>query len=169
MISNKLAAPLRAALVVVAFVGLALPAQAAQPTPAAISMAKEILALKGGNNMFRPIVANVITRVKNTFLQTNINLQNDLDAVALKLAGEYNPRIAEVTEHAARLYAAQFSEKELMQLVKFYRSPLGKKVIAIEPKVLGQAVTFANQWAAKLSQEIFIQFRAEMKKRGHDL
>jgi uncharacterized protein len=169
MKSNKLAAPLRTALIVMALAGLALPAQAAQPTPAAVSMAKEILALKGGNEMFRPIVANIITRVKNTFLQTNFNLQKDLDAVALKLAGEYNPRIAEVTGHAAQLYASHFSEKELNQLVKFYRSPLGKKVIVTEPRVLEQSLAFANQWAGKLSQEILARFRVEMRKRGHNL
>jgi uncharacterized protein len=169
MISNKLAAPLRTALVVMALAGLAVPAQAAQPTAAAISMARQIIVLKGAAQMFHPIVANVITQVRNNFLQTNVNLQKDLDEVALKLAGEYNPRVAEVTEHAARIYASHFSEQELSQLVKFYRSPLGKKVIATEPKALDESVAYARQWAQNLSQEILTQFRIEMKKRGHNL
>jgi len=169
MIADKFAVQIRAALVAVALIGLATPAPAAQPSAASIATAKEIIVLKGADAMFKPIVANIITRVKDTFLQSNINLQKDIDAVALKLAAQYNPRVKEVTDNSARLYASQFTEQELKQLLAFYRSPLGRKVVVIEPKVIDQSLAFANQWAQALGQQILNQFRAEMKKRGHDL
>jgi hypothetical protein len=169
MIADKFAVQIRAALVAVALTGLAAPALAAQPSAASIAMAREIITLKGADAMFKPIVANIVTKVKDTFLQSNINLKQDIDAVALKLAGQYNPRIKEVTDNSARLYASQFTEQELKQLLAFYRSPLGKKVVVTEPKVIDQSLTFANEWAQALGQVILNQFRAEMKKRGHDL
>jgi hypothetical protein len=69
----------------------------------------------------------------------------------------------------AALYAETFDESELNDLIKFYKSPLGKKMISEEPKALAQAVNFAQQWAQKFSEEVLTKYRAEMKKMGHDL
>ena len=43
---------------------------------------------------------------------------------------------------AAKLYAARFTEQELKDMVAFYKSPLGKKMIAQEPQVLDETFNF---------------------------
>jgi hypothetical protein len=54
-------------------------------------------------------------------------------------------------------------------MLTFYKSPLGKKMITEEPKALAQAVSFAQSWAQKFSDDVLTRFRAEMKKMGHNL
>jgi hypothetical protein len=72
-------------------------------------------------------------------------------------------------EITARVYASRFSEQELKDALTFYRTPLGKKLIEQEPKILDQTMTDAQAWGDKLSQEVMNRMRAEMKKRGHEL
>ena len=67
------------------------------------------------------------------------------------------------------VYASRFSEQELKDALTFYRTPLGKKLIEQEPKILDQTMTDAQAWGDKLSQEVMNRMRAEMKKRGHEL
>jgi len=169
MIADKFAVQMRAALVVAALTGLVWPAQAQQPSAAAVATAMQVIKLKGADRMFSPLVAGIISKIKDTLLQTNLTLSKDLNDVALKLAGDYNPRLAELTRYTAQLYASRFTEKELKEIAAFYRSPLGKKVIDQEPKILDQSMANADAWARKMEQEIFQKFRAEMKKKGHDL
>jgi uncharacterized protein len=57
----------------------------------------------------------------------------------------------------------------LKQLLTFYQSPLGQKVIAEEPKTADETMAMAGSWADKLSEEVINKMRAEMKKRGHDM
>jgi hypothetical protein len=57
----------------------------------------------------------------------------------------------------------------LKQLLSFYQSPLGQKVIDEEPKALDESMTMAGTWADDFSQDVINKMRAEMKKRGHDL
>lgn len=176
MFTRTLATSARAALFALAFAGMTAPAVAQQPpapgaapSAASIALAKELITLKGAANMFNPIPAGVIMQVRNQLMQTNTSLQKDLDEVALKLAGELNPRVSEILDNAAKLYAAQFTEQELKDVLAFYKTPAGQKVIKQEPQVLDQSVRFADEWANKLSQEVIDKMRTEMKKKGHDL
>jgi hypothetical protein len=70
---------------------------------------------------------------------------------------------------AARIYASHFTEAELKQILAFYQSPLGKKLLTEEPKTADESMSMAGSWADKLSEEVMSKMRAEMKKRGHDM
>lgn len=166
MISRHLAQFAGAALLcLVTAVG----ASAQQPTPAAVSMAKEIMEVKGSFTMFEPIVPGVIESAKNVFLQQSPNLQKDLNEVATALRTQLGPRTAELKEEIAKLYAARFTEQELKDALGFFKSPVGQKLLLEEPRFVEASLTRAQDWANRLSEDVMSRFRAEMKKKGHNL
>lgn len=143
--------------------------RAQQPSPASVALAKELIALNGGKTLYNPLVAGVVEQAKLLFLQQNPALQKDLDEVAAKLRTEYTPRLAEVTDQLATLYANSFSEQELKDVVAFYQTSAGKKLLVVQPQVADQSMRFAQDWARKLSDEVIAKMREEMKKKGHVL
>jgi hypothetical protein len=169
MFAHHTAAAVRSALVALGLILLAGSVQAQQPTAASISMAKELITLKGAATMYDPVVRGVVEQAKNLLLRTNPMVSKDLNEVTAKLHTEYAPKVAELREITARVYASRFSEQELKDALTFYRTPLGKKLIEQEPKILDQTMTDAQAWGDKLSQEVMNRMRAEMKKRGHEL
>jgi hypothetical protein len=160
------------ALCAAALLGLVLGPAAAQtknPSPAALLTAKELIELKGATKMFDPLLAGVIEYHKNFFMQNNPNLSKDLDGIAQKLVVDLAPRRAEMQQQIARIYAEHFTEQELKDALAFYRTPLGKKLIDEEPKVLDQSMKAADDWSRKFADEVVTKFRAEMKARGKNL
>jgi len=160
-----------AALVALAMLGTAqrASAQTAQPSPGSILLAKQILDLKHVKDVFRPLVRGVVIKTRDTFMQTNFMWANDLNGIAANLIKQYDPRVDELVDQAARIYASHFTEPELKQLLTFYQSPVGQKAIVEEPKILDESMTNAGKWADNLSLEVIDSMRAEMKKRGHDM
>jgi hypothetical protein len=144
-------------------------AQAQQPSPAAVDLAKQVILVKGGNSMFDPIVPGVIESAKNMFLPTNPGLAKDLNEVAAQLRKDYEPKRVELLNEVARTYATRFSEQELRDLVAFYKTPLGQKVVVEEPRALDASLARAQDWANNFSEEVIAKMRAEMKKRGSNL
>jgi uncharacterized protein len=144
-------------------------APAAQPSPAAIALAKQILDLKHIKDVFQPLVRGVVIKTRDALMQTNFMWQKDLDEVAANLMKQYDPRVNELVDASARIYASHFTEAELRQLLTFYQSPVGQKAITEESKALNESMNSAGKWADNLSLEVFDSMRAEMKKRGHDL
>jgi uncharacterized protein len=145
------------------------PAPAQEPPPGAIAAAKELIEMKGAMNMFDPLVPGVIETAKNTFLRTNPGLSKDLNEVAAALRTEHAGKRADIANEIARTYASQFTEKELREVIAFYKTPAGKKVIEVEPRVLEQSMTRVQSWAERFSEDMMKRFRADMRKKGHNL
>src|SRR5215216_6512861 len=133
------------------------PAAAQQPAPSAIATAKELLMVKGATAMFDPL------------LPGNPSLFKEFNEVAAKLRTELAPRRDDVINQIARLYAQRFTEAEMKEIIAFFRSPTGKKFASEEPLVIEQGLQQAETWAKNMSEEVMTRFRAEMKKKGHDL
>ncbi|MFZ1148415.1 MAG: DUF2059 domain-containing protein, partial [Xanthobacteraceae bacterium] len=108
-------------------------------------------------------------KTRDFLMQTNFMWGKDLNEVADNLIKQYSVRSGELMNDAARIYASHFTEPELKQILAFYQSPLGQKVITEEPKTADESMTMAGNWADKLSEEVMGKMRAEMKKRGHDM
>jgi hypothetical protein len=144
-------------------------AHAQAPSASAIATAKELVETKGGNAMFDPVIVSMVEQTKGALLQTNPQLAKDLNDVAVQLRAEFAPRKDELMNQAAKLYADRFSEQELKDMLAFYKSPLGKKMVLIEPQVLDETFNYIQQWGARTSEEVMNRFRAEMKKKGHNL
>ena len=146
------------------------PAAAAKAaSPAALAAAREILAMKNANAMYANAVPSLVEQTKNTLMQSNLNYQKDLNEVALIVAKTLAGREKEIGEGMAQVYANEFTEQELQGLVTFYKSPLGQKLLASEPRAIQLSMAYMNQWAQVFAETINGQFRAEMKKRGKDI
>jgi uncharacterized protein len=145
------------------------PAAPGAASPAAIAAAKEILAMKNANAMYANAVPGVVEQTKTTLMQSNLNLQKDLNEVALIVVKNLAGREKEIGDGMAQAYASEFTEQELKDLVIFYKSPLGQKLIASEPRAIQTSMAFMNRWAQSFGEIVNGQFRAEMKKRGKDI
>jgi uncharacterized protein len=66
----------------------------------------------------------------------------------------------------AKIYASVFTEQELKDLVTFYKTPLGQKLLATEPTAIQTSMAYMNQWAQGFAEVVNGEFRTEMKKRG---
>jgi len=159
------------ALVALAVMAAARPvlAQTTAPSPNAILIAKQIVEIKGVDKLFDPLIRGVVEKVKDQFMQTNFMWAKDLNEVAGQLVKQYQPRTSELVDESARIYASHFTEAELKQILAFYQTPTGRKMIVEEPRALDQSVANAGVFGDKLSEEIIAKFRDEMKKRGHDI
>jgi hypothetical protein len=166
---RSLAGAVRAPLVALALLGAVVPATAQQPSANAIAMAKEIIAIKGSAAGYNTIVSSLIERLKAMLLQTNPMLSKDLNEVAAKLKADYAAKSAEPLNDAAKIYARRFTEAELKEVLAFYKTPAGGKVIREEPAIFEESMSGLEEWSQTLSEEMLPKFRIEMKKRGHDV
>jgi len=173
MMINVMQALQRAArppLLAVALIAFASAAHAQhKPSAAEMATANQLIKITGATNLFAPLIAGVIEQAKTPFLQQNPALAKELNEIAIKLRAELAPRFSEITNKVATLYATRFSEPELKAILAFYQSPVGKKLLAQQPRIIDTSMKFAQNWANKLSDEVITKMREELKKRGHPM
>jgi hypothetical protein len=142
---------------------------AKEPSAAAITAAKEILTIKNASAMYAGAVRGMVIKTKEALLQQNLNYQKDLNEVAPIVAQTLTGREKEIGDAMAKEYATEFTEQELKDLVTFYKSPLGQKLITAEPRAIQNSMQYMNQWAQTFSEVVNAEFRAEMRKRGKQI
>ena len=122
--------------------------------------------MKNAAAMYASAVPNLVEQAKNGLIQNNLNYQKDLGEVAVVVAKSLAGREKEIGDGMAQIYANEFTEQELKDLVTFYKSPLGAKLLASEPRAIQFSMSYMNQWAQQFAATVDAAFRAEMKKRG---
>ena len=142
-------------------------AQQQQPLAAAMATAKELITVTGATTLFSPLIAGVVEQAKVLFLQQDPSLGKDLNEISNQMRTDLAPRFGEISDEVARLYATNFSEQELKDILAFYKSPAGQKLLQEQPKVVDSSMKFAQDWANKLSDQVIAKMRDELKKRGH--
>jgi uncharacterized protein len=148
-------------------------APAAQPlkqgTPTCMAAAREILTMKNAAAMYANAVPNIVAQTKDQILSTNLNYQKDLNEVAPIVAQKMAGKEKEIGEGMAQIYCNEFTEKELVDLVAFYKSPLGQKLLTTEPRAIQFSMSYMNGWAQNFAETVNAEFRAEMRKRGKQI
>jgi hypothetical protein len=148
-------------------------AQAQQQQPsAAVTLATQLLAtqlleLKGGIGAYDPAIDGVIVHHKGVLLQINSNLAKDINDVEQVMRKEGAARREELHKEIALGYASVFTEQELKDMIAFYKTPLGKKMIEQEPQAGEASTKRAQIWIDKYAETVIAKMRAEMRKRGH--
>jgi hypothetical protein len=140
-----------------------------QGTPACMAAAREILTMKNAGAMYANAVPNIVQQTKDQLLTTNLNYQKDLNEVAVIVAQKLAGREKEIGEGMAQIYCNEFTEKELADLVAFYKSPLGQKLLSSEPRAIQFSMSYMNGWAQNFAEVVNSEFRAEMRKRGKQI
>lgn len=148
-------------------------AQQAQPakpaTPSCMAVAHEVLQMKNAGAIYANAVPNIVHQTKDQLLTTNLNYQKDLNEVEVIVAQKLAGREKEIGEGMAQIYCSIFTEQELKDLVTFYKSPLGQKLITAEPRAIQSSMAYMTSWAQNFAGTVNGEFRAEMRKRGKQI
>lgn len=78
-----------------------------------------------------------------------------------RFAERARARRAEFVELLVPIYSHLFTTAELRGLLEFYRSPLGKRLLEVQPDLTREAMLAGQQWGTRLGAEIGQELAAE--------
>jgi hypothetical protein len=142
---------------------------AADPSPAQIAAAKDLVVASGIVRTFSIFVPQISDQITQTLTKTRPELADDLEAVMKILVPEFQGHQSEIIDTTARIYASRMSEQELKDTAAFFNTPSGKKYVDTQPAILDEVVSSIQDWSQKLSTDMMSRVRVEMKKKGRDL
>lgn len=167
MFRLNVAVGLRAGALLIALAAFSPPASSQTATPDNFQLARDVVVASGATRAFEGVVPSILQQSLGVFVQQNPDLQKELTESIKSIAPEFEKRVSEIVDIVARVYASRFSEAELKDILDFYRSDSGKKLVTLLPNVLEESFVKTQEWGGQLSEEIILRLRADMKKKGH--
>jgi hypothetical protein len=135
-----------------------------QSTPSALDAARELFGLMSGD-MITPLVTS-ITNQTWPVIERDLRSKNpSLDqTVSLELRKEFErihvEFLTDVMKEGPAIYARHFTEPELRQLIAFYRSPVGAKMLKVTPQMTAETMALIMPRV----QEIIVKTNEAFKK-----
>jgi hypothetical protein len=160
---------LRAGAIFAALFGFAATANAQAPSAAQQKLARQVVEISGSSRAFDSVIPQLFQQVYATYVQQNPDLSKDLATTLEALIPEFEKRKDEITTIASIAFAEKFTEAELNDLLAFYNSPTGKKLVAQNNDILRDAYAKTQEWTGKVSQQLIERLKTEMKKKGHTI
>jgi uncharacterized protein len=168
MFRLTVAAALRAGALLIAL-SAATTAVAQTTQSANFPLARDVVVASGATRAFEGVSPSILQQSLSVFRQQNPDLGKDLSETVKGMAPDFEKRVSEIVDIVASVYATRFSEAELKDILNFYRSASGKKLVAQLPSVLEESFVKTQEWSAKISEQIVVRLRNDMKKRGHTI
>ena len=154
MILMKTAFRFARAASVFALMGFSTLAHAAEITPEHLAAARLAIDAIQATDQFDLILPQAAESLRGEMIQKDPNLEavisSAVDEEVLKLAA----RRADLETEAARAYANIFSPEELKGISEFYKSEVGKKLIAEGNVATRKVIEAANIWQTGIARDL---------------
>lgn len=62
--------------------------------------------------------------------------------------------VSQLVDSLVPVYAAHFTKAELDELVRFYESPIGRRMSAVQPMITQESMQAGQRWGARIGGEI---------------
>ena len=146
---------------------LSRPALAADPTPAHVKAAREMLALTEADKMFNGVLPVLLK-------QQVVLLEKEHPKLPAETAQRFEilfltkaqAGIDKAMDKVAAAYAEALTEDELNQISAFYKSDVGKKMIRIKPEMGQRALKIGIEWGQNVGGEIGREVISQLKAEG---
>jgi uncharacterized protein len=142
-------------VIAIAFLILAAPdigdAQETPPDERKDKMIREILQLTGSAALSRQVMEQLLPPLKQA-------IPNVPESFWDEFMAEVDAN--ELANLVVPVYSKHFTLEELEQLVAFYKTPLGKKLINEMPLVLKESMVIGQEWGADIAQRALRKAKA---------
>lgn len=123
------------------------PAPSAEPSAEAVAVAEQIIEVTGAKAHSLELVDAMIPTAINAIKKRVPDVpQASLDLFKTTFRQEVEKSLPEMLHAEARLYAVHFSLPELNDLLVFYRTALGQKMLVEQPKIFTELLPLAQAW-----------------------
>ena len=117
---------------------------------------KRLMILVGAENTGMQMLSQIIIYYKNSMPNVPEKIwQNYIDKA--------NSKMDELEEMIIIIYNKYFTHKEIKDLIKFWESPIGRKLFSVQPKILSDSMQAGQIWGEKINEEL----EKELKEKGY--
>ncbi|WP_156953323.1 DUF2059 domain-containing protein [Afifella pfennigii] len=135
-----------------------------EPSAEHMQLARQVLAASGLSRSFDEILPTVADEAKSTLIRANPQAQLGIIEIVDKVALQMVDRRSELETRLSRIWALNYSQQELQDLLTFFRTETGKKFGVNLVDLLGAQITVSQAWAQELGTEMMQRATEELQK-----
>jgi uncharacterized protein len=131
-----------------------------------LAAAKELMEATGAAKQFDLILPLIMQQIENAFVQLKPEHSDVIKEVFKLATSKFTERKQEAFDQVAIVFAEGFTASELREIVAFYKTPIGVKLIKAQPEIAQKTLAIGQAWGRRIGQDVEQEVRKELKQRG---
>jgi hypothetical protein len=142
-------------------------AQTAAISDEKMAIAEQIARLEKADETFEAVMGAVVRDTQRLFIKTNPDLENDIEEVGQQVQAQLMEESDVLMQSIIAIYASEFSESELQDILTFYQSPAGAALLARRSELDQRVLQETIQWGENMSEKAVAAMRKGLEAKGH--
>jgi hypothetical protein len=138
-------------------------------SPEHLELAKKYVTMTDTGQVFQRTILKTAQESVDHLVQQNPEIGESIVISAREVATNYLEGSNLVHDNFARIYAAHYTMEELKEIIAFYESEVGQKILASNISINQSLQTSANIFEQNLAAEFAAKLRTNLKDKGFDL
>jgi hypothetical protein len=113
---------------------------------------RELLVLMGSEKLAMQSLDKMISIYKESMPQVAAEFWNEM---------KKELKASDFIDMMVPIYDKYYSDDDIVQLLAFYRSPIGQKVIGKTPVILEESMEAGKQWGEKVGEKVISRLKAK--------
>jgi len=140
----------------------------AEVSPEHLALARQYVEMTDRSAVYEQRVIDVATSVMRILIQQNPALADPVGETVQAVANEYVQEKGSLYNQFARIYASRFTMEELQQILDFYSTETGQKLLNQNPGINRDLSNVLQLWENNASTEFLARVRASLREQGHN-
>ena len=145
------------------------PSAAQSASPEQMTAARELIAAMRAADQFKSIIPVLMQQLRPAIVQGRPEVERDYDTMVPVMLEIFNTRSGEMIEAVAAIYARNFTVDEMQQVISFYRTPVGQKLLDKLPAIFQESLAIGTKFGQAVASELQNRLIEELRKRGHKI
>jgi uncharacterized protein len=111
-------------------------------------LVRKIFEITGSENLFRTSIVQIIQIYKQQKFNIPESYWNSLEKEFMDVS------INDLTDMILPIYKKYYSKDDLIKLIEFYQTPVGKKLIETQPSIAKELLQVGADWGSQIDQKI---------------
>jgi hypothetical protein len=127
------------------------------PSPEAVAAAYELMTVMKPEDRFKAVVLSVMQNLKPAVVQGRPEVEKRYDAMMPVFLESAQKRFNELSDAIASIYASNFTAEELREIIAFYHTPTGQKLLARQAVIAQQSMTAGQELGRAVMKDVMQQ------------
>ena len=128
------------------------PTKVSSPGEARKEKIRKMMALSGGEQAMTNMLGQIVLQLKQSIPEVSDEFWRDFQSEL---------KYSNLVELCVPIYERHFTEQDLDELIKFYASPLGKKLLAKMPQINQETFAVSSAWGREIGERVQGRLKAQ--------
>ncbi len=144
---------------------------AAAAEPAKVAAIEELLDITGTMALAKQAMQQMMPNMWELVKKANPRISDDMVSVLEEeFFRAFDETLPEFITGTVAIYDRYFTTAEINELLAFYKTELGRKTISMMPQLLGETMSFGQQWGGDVLAPLAIErIRKRFRDEGYKL